>query len=171
MWIRGNGERWTAGADDAPENVRDAIRACRSALGEADVAALAALPERARVGEALAVHGSPVSDVRSFFPQPAEDEAELLEGISVPRLYFGHTHLQFTRTAGGTELVNPGSVGMPLDGDTRAAYALVHEDGSIEPRRVAYDNAVSVAAVRENFGEEPWTEVIAGRIEHARFDG
>jgi diadenosine tetraphosphatase ApaH/serine/threonine PP2A family protein phosphatase len=29
------------------------------------------------------------------------------------------------------ELVNPGSVGMPFDGDTRAAYALLHEDGQI----------------------------------------
>ena len=33
----------------------------------------------------------------------------------------------------------PGSVGLPFDGDARAAYALAHDDGSIEHRRVAYD--------------------------------
>ena len=43
---------------------------------------------------------------------------------------FGHTHLPFRRisTTSGIELVNPGSVGMPFDGDTRAAYALIHHD-------------------------------------------
>ena len=55
---------------------------------------------------------------------------------------FGHTHLPFERTAaGGIELLNPGSVGMPFDGDRRAAYALLHEDGAVERRRVAYDHA------------------------------
>ena len=48
----------------------------------------------------------------------------------------------------GIELVNPGSVGMPFDGDTRAAYALLHDDGRIEHRRVAYDHAASAARVR-----------------------
>jgi predicted phosphodiesterase len=29
---------------------------------------------------------------------------------------FGHTHVQFARSVDGIELVNPGSVGLPLDG-------------------------------------------------------
>ena len=74
-------------------------------------------------------HGSPVSDMQSFLPEPGDDEDELLIGVTDARLYFGHTHLQFRRTAaepnGPVELVNPGSVGIPLDGDHRAAYALV----------------------------------------------
>ena len=47
------------------------------------------------------------------------------------------------------ELINPGSVGMPFDGDPRAAYALVHDDGTIEHRRVAYDHEASAARVRD----------------------
>jgi diadenosine tetraphosphatase ApaH/serine/threonine PP2A family protein phosphatase len=91
----------------------------------------------------------------------------LLASVGERRVVFGHTHLPFARSSvRGIELVNPGSVGMPLDGDTRAAYALVHDDGRVEHRRVAYDNAASAMAVRERFPGD-WTEVVAGRIERA----
>ena len=54
----------------------------------------------------------------------------MLAGTAEQRVVFGHTHLQFRRSGPrGVELLNPGSVGMPLDGDPRAAYALVHDDG------------------------------------------
>lgn len=167
LWIRGNAERWTAvPGDEVP--LPGAVEACRAALGDAVVDELAALPERGHHEDTLIVHGSPVSDVRSFRPQPAPDEAELLAGVTEPRLLFGHTHLPFRRISAhrGVELVNPGSVGMPLDGDPRAAYALIHPGGSVEHRRVAYDHAASAARLREAFAGE-WTEVIAGRIETA----
>lgn len=170
-WIRGNGERWTADPGAAPdsEEVRGAIELCRGLLGEPAVEELAALPQMTEREGTLYCHGSPTSDVRSFLPEPAPDEPELLEGVAARRLVFGHTHLQFTRTTGsGIELVNPGSVGMPFDGDHRAAYALVHHDGRIEPRRVAYDHAASAAAVRDRLGRSG--ETPARRIEQARFD-
>ncbi|HET8953329.1 MAG TPA: hypothetical protein VFN44_22595, partial [Solirubrobacteraceae bacterium] len=63
------------------------------------------------------------------------------------------------------ELVNPGSVGMPFDGDPRAAYALLAGDGRIEHRRVEYDHAASAEQVR-GIGEA-WAEVVARRIERA----
>jgi diadenosine tetraphosphatase ApaH/serine/threonine PP2A family protein phosphatase len=171
FWIRGNGERWVGdpAAGDAPEAVRGAIAACAEALDGATVAELADLPfDHAEAG-ARFCHASPVSDMRSFLPEPADDEAELLEGVEDPLLVFGHTHLPFARTsASGTRLVNPGSVGLPFDGDTRAAYALLHDDGQVEHRRVAYDHAASAAAVRERFAGG-WTEVVARRIETAQF--
>jgi diadenosine tetraphosphatase ApaH/serine/threonine PP2A family protein phosphatase len=172
VWIRGNGERWTADPASAPDNpvVPGAIAASRAALGEATVTELGALPGSVEDEGALVCHGSPPSDVRSFLPEAAEDEAELLEGIAQPRVYFGHTHLPFRRVSAvrGIELVNPGSVGMPFDGDPRAAYALVHADGEIEHRRVAYDHEASATRVR-SLGE-PWTETVARRIEQARMD-
>ena len=82
---------------------------------------------------------------------------------------FGHSHLQFRRPGlNGTDLVNPGSVGMPLDGDTRAAYALAGDGGTVEHRRVGYDIERAVAGVRERLGA--WAEPAALRIERARFD-
>jgi diadenosine tetraphosphatase ApaH/serine/threonine PP2A family protein phosphatase len=171
FWIRGNGERWTGdpGADDAPEPMRPAIAACREVLGEQLVAELAALPFDHAESGARFCHASPVSDMRSFLPEPGDDEADLLEGVEDELLVFGHTHLPFERvSAGGIRLVNPGSVGMPFDGDTRAAYALLDDDGRVEHRRVAYDHAASAAAVRERFDGD-WTATVARRIETAQF--
>ena len=175
-WIRGNGERWTADPSAAPEPVRGATGAAREALGDALVAELNALPESAPLGDdgaTRAWHGSPVSDVRSFAPQAAGDEAELLEGVRERRLVFGHTHLPFRRTSavGEIELVNPGSVGMPFDGDHRAAYALLAPDGSIEHRRVGYDHAAPPAALRARYGDAPWVEIVEYRFVNARLQG
>jgi diadenosine tetraphosphatase ApaH/serine/threonine PP2A family protein phosphatase len=171
-WIRGNGERWTAAPVQAPDNdvVQGAIVACRDALGSGRVQALAALPEQTVIEGTRYCHGSPISDVRSFSPEPAADEDELLAGIGERRLVFGHTHIQFRRAReDGLELVNPGSVGMPFDGDPRAAYALLHADGRLEHRRVAYDHGASADAVRARFEDAPWTETVVRRLRTARF--
>lgn len=171
-WIRGNGERWTADAAQAPDDpvIQGAIAACRAALGDALTAQLAGLDEQVVSEGTRFCHASPPSDVRSFSPESApEEEDELLEGIAEPRLVFGHTHVPFVRTSsGGVELVNPGSVGMPFDGDPRAAYALLAPGGTIEHRRVAYDHAASAARVREAF-DGAWTDTVARRVERAMF--
>ncbi|HWI07371.1 MAG TPA: metallophosphoesterase family protein [Solirubrobacteraceae bacterium] len=172
-WIRGNGERWTAHPQDAPEFLRGAAEAAREALGDPLVAEHDALPESAAVADGTrAWHGSPVSDVRSFTPDPGDDEAELLAGATDRRLIFGHTHLPFARraVAGDVELVNPGSVGMPLDGDHRAAYALLHDDATIEHRRVAYDHDAVPDALRGRYGDAAWLERILYRFTRARFE-
>jgi diadenosine tetraphosphatase ApaH/serine/threonine PP2A family protein phosphatase len=168
VWIRGNGERWTANPGDAPDDevVQGAIAASRDELGEALVERLGALPEQHADGEARFCHASPPSDVRGFAPEENDDDVELLAAVGEDRLFVGHTHLQFRRRSErGIEVVNPGSVGMPFDGDTRAAYALVAPDGEVELRRVAYDHERSAAAVRERF--PGFGEVVARRIEQA----
>jgi diadenosine tetraphosphatase ApaH/serine/threonine PP2A family protein phosphatase len=172
VWIRGNGERWTDDPVAAPDQpvIQAAIEAARSALGAELVAHLGRLPAHADDGDSLICHGSPISDVRSFSPEPADDDDELMGGVTPARIVFGHTHLPFRREAGAVELVNPGSVGMPFDGDPRAAYALVHPDGSIEHRRVAYDHLASARRVREAFGGANWTDTVAKRIERSRMD-
>ncbi len=172
-WIRGNGERWTADPDAAPEPVRPATAVAREALGSALVRELDALPPSAPLDDhTRAWHGSPVSDVRSFLPEPADDEAELLDGVRERRLVFGHTHLPFARISPihGIELVNPGSVGMPFDGDHRAAYALLHDDGAIEHRRVPYDHAAVPAALRDRYGDAAWLAGPLHRFTHARIE-
>jgi predicted phosphodiesterase len=169
--IRGNAERWVGAPDELPEGfeAREAVLACRKALGAGLAAELAALPFELHQHERLVVHASPKSDVRSFLPEPADDEPELLAGVEARQLVFGHTHLPFRREAGGIDLVNPGSVGMPFDGDPRAAYAILHDDGRVEHRRVAYDHAGSAAMLRERFGPGGWADVVARRIERATF--
>src|SRR4051812_44401746 len=83
QWIRGNVDRWTANPDDAPDHPmpQSAIAACRAELGDALVEELGSLPEQIVIDGVRYCHASPVSDLRSFFPEPAADEHELLAGV------------------------------------------------------------------------------------------
>ncbi len=164
-WIRGNVDRWLVDSSDIPDPMVELVERSRAMLGEELCRELAALPESTTRGGTLFCHASPLSDMDSFYPEPQDSDADRLMGVEVERVVFGHTHLAFQREGpGGIQLVNPGSVGMPLDGDHRAAYAVM--DGErVEQRRVEYDWQASAAAVRELVGELP-----ARRIELARFD-
>jgi putative phosphoesterase len=165
-WIRGNVDRWLVDAPDAPEAMIEAIERSRELAGPELSRELAALPESTTHAGTLYCHASPLSDMDSFYPEPHDTDLERLMGVEARRVVFGHTHLQFRREGpGGIDLVNPGSVGIPLDGDRRAAYALVHDDDAIELRRVEYDWQAAAREVRQKVGELPAT-----RIEQARFD-
>jgi diadenosine tetraphosphatase ApaH/serine/threonine PP2A family protein phosphatase len=109
-----------------------------------------------------------MSDVESFAPEPQPGEERMLAGEAERTILFGHSHRQFRRPGpNGTELVNPGSVGAPLDGDPRAAWAVL-EDGEIAFRRTAYDVERAVAEMR-SLGE--WAEPIARRIQQGSDPG
>ena len=164
-WIRGNADRWLVDRHDAPAPVGDIAARTAELLGDELVAELAGLPESAEIGDTFYCHASPRSDMQSFGAEPGPLDSDLLDGVTKRRVVFGHTHVQFQRTdSGGTELLNPGSVGMPWDGDHRAAYAVIDGD-RVDCRRVEYDWEASVAAVRERVHE-----LVARRMELARFD-
>jgi diadenosine tetraphosphatase ApaH/serine/threonine PP2A family protein phosphatase len=171
-WLQGNWERWQANptsARDLPV-VLGANAFVSDALGTGAVQELGGLPTQAVLGDTLFVHASPHSDVVAFAPEAnAEDDAKLLLEVPQARIVFGHSHLQFQRSAeGGTVLVNPGSVGLPWDGDTRAAYAtLDDETDTITLHRVAYD-VEAAAAPLDAIGAE-WATVTAQRLRTARF--
>jgi len=63
----------------------------------------------------------------------------------------GHTHWPMVKTISGVLFVNAGSAGRPGDGDSRAAYALLHfapnAPPRVEIRRVAYSVEEVVAAL------------------------
>jgi len=146
--------------------MRPVIQASRELAGPELCERMAALPESVAEDGTLYCHASPLSDMDSFYPEPQDTDVERLMGVEARRVVFGHTHLQFRREGpGGIDLVNPGSVGIPLDGDRRAAYALVHDDDTIELRRVDYDWDSAARNVRAKIGELP-----AKRIEQARFE-
>jgi predicted phosphodiesterase len=138
-WIRGNGERWLRQPPlDRPE-VMELFAAQGSGLGT-DEGWLYSLQAHCELDGVLYVHGSPLSDVDSFPPEQGEDDERMLNGVRDKTVVFGHSHQQFRRPGpNGTTLINPGSAGMPLDGDARAAYALRGDDGEFEFRRVEYD--------------------------------
>lgn len=113
------------------------------------------------------VHGSPRDEEEYVFL--AREAYSILAQATVPLTFFGHTHVQgaywiddVTETEGAVALaysskkgqqhfplplektaiylINPGSVGQPRDGDSRAAFALYDTDAaSVTFHRVPYD--------------------------------
>jgi predicted phosphodiesterase len=162
-WIRGNGERWLREPPlDRPEVMASYDDFTRGVPDDV-VDGLYHLPPQAELDGILFVHGSPLSDVESFAPEPQPDEARMLAGVRDRTVVFGHSHQQFRRPGpDGTELFNPGSVGMPLDGDVRAAWGTL-DDGDFTFRRTEYDVQRAADAYRAMGGE--FGEFAARRIE------
>ena len=161
-WIRGNGERWLLEPPEDRPEVREMYGRFRDQISAEEVEWLFNLPPRAELDGILYVHGSPLADDDSFAAEPHQGEERLLAGVRERTVVFGHSHLQFRRPGpNGTDLVNPGSVGMPLDGDRRAAWAT--RDGDFAFRRVEYDVERAAAAYRAMGGG--FGEFAARRIE------
>ncbi len=81
-----------------------------------------------------------LQDIRTYLNKDAafyEKLKTLSDGIYV----FGHTHVQWHARFSGKLFINPGSCGLPLDGDNAAAYTILDEakDLSVLERRVPYD--------------------------------
>lgn len=89
------------------------------------------------------VHGSPRSHWESIFAlTPDEEVLPMLEGVEENLVITGHTHLQMDRQVGRWRVINPGPLGMPLDGYYEANYMLLDSTAvgwTPTFRRVAYD--------------------------------
>ncbi len=97
-------------------------------------------------------HGSPVSFYDYIKPDTTEDAIkELIKGVDAEFIFIGHSHLPFVRKVGDVTLVNPGSVGQPRDGDTRASCA-VFDTGTLQAEiiRVEYDVEGVFRKIRTN---------------------
>ena len=97
-----------------------------------------------------AFHATPTDHLLSYRITPDLDDEELKKEVADVRadiVLLGHTHLPMSRGAWTKVVLNPGSVGQPLDGDPRASYAVI-EDGMAEIRRVEYDIEATVAGIR-----------------------
>jgi len=159
-WLRGNTERELLGEDDLAGG---AFTWTREALGRRQLEWLHALPEHVSFGGELFCHGSPLSDEVTFGLEPGPDDERLLAGERRRLIVFGHSHAQFRRPGPAeTRLVNPGSVGLPMDGDRRAAWALRSPDGAIEFRRTEYD--VDAVIARLGGLDAEWAVTAARRL-------
>ncbi|MGE5262478.1 MAG: metallophosphoesterase family protein [Acidobacteriota bacterium] len=88
-------------------------------------------------------HGSPMNPRDPIYPTTTEDEIQtLFAGVDETFLVTGHTHLAMDRRVGRWRVLNPGSVGVPLDGKLSAGYMLLDGDAAgWRPsfRRVPFD--------------------------------
>lgn len=116
-------------------------------------------------------HAAPGSINRYTWPwAPVDELARLRVDPGTQLVLFGHMHHAFVRTVKGFTVVNPGSVGLPFDGDNRASYAIIEiGDGGIaaQIRRVPYDVEASIR-MAEQLGM-PDADLFAQGLRQAEF--
>jgi predicted phosphodiesterase len=119
------------------------------------------------------VHGSPQSSRDMLLPENDPDTRQAFEragllspNYSPPRsviptldeidenaLICGHTHIPWVQEHEGKLALNPGSVGLPINGDPRARYAILSwqdDHWRTEHRALAYDTGRTRAAFQKN---------------------
>jgi putative phosphoesterase len=102
--------------------------------------------------------GDPGDDEGSLTPDmPDEQLAKVALEARAEIILCGCTHQPFSRSVEGVWFINPGSAGLPSDGDPRAAYAIVEVgrgETHVFPHRVPYDVDCLVAELeRHNLPE------------------
>lgn len=149
----------------------------RNLLAADEVAWLRRLPTevsfRMEEYRLFAVHATPKDPLFSYRLTPELEDAELKQEVADVRadlVLVGHTHRAMSRGAWSKVVVNPGSVGQPLDGDPQASYALI-EGGVATLRRVAYDVEKTVDGIRRMPLPTDMSEALTGILRTAQPTG
>jgi putative phosphoesterase len=158
QFILGNGDRVVlaqmrgAESSEVPEQFREVVRWVAQQLDPEHERLLAGWPKTCRVeirglGEVLFCHATPRNDTEIFTRLTSEDRLlPIFEGLNVPVVVCGHTHMQFDRTIGGIRVLNAGSAGMPF-GEPGAYWLLFGPD--IQLRHTTYDLAKAAERIRD----------------------
>jgi predicted phosphodiesterase len=158
QFLQGNGDREVlaqmAGTETGavPEPFREVVRWVAEQLPPEHARLLASWPKTLHIeirglGEALFCHATPRSDTEIFTRSTPEDRLlPVFEGLDVPLVICGHTHMQFDRTIGRVRVVNAGSVGMPY-GEPGAYWLLLGPE--IQFRHTAYDLTKAAERIRD----------------------
>jgi predicted phosphodiesterase len=127
-------------------------------LGPARTEFLAGLPFSHRIAPApdqtlLVVHANPHDQERAILPRMSQSQLDdlLAETGDWVALAFGHLHVPFATRWRDRLLVDVASAGLSMDGDRRAAYAILTWDGSVwraEHRRVFYNLPLAANEMR-----------------------
>jgi diadenosine tetraphosphatase ApaH/serine/threonine PP2A family protein phosphatase len=181
--IEGNTDRYIAGPT-FPAPFTDLREWYRTKLGEEALEWCCNLPFDLRVrsgdgGELLIVHATPTDiedlliteqDEWQTHPLTTEEKAAgRLGDASADLIVYGHIHYTSSGTLDKRSLASIGSVGLPFDGDHRAAYAIAewnNAEWTLEHRRVEYDHESVAREVRTQ--GLPLAEARAQRLELAR---
>jgi predicted phosphodiesterase len=95
------------------------------------------------------VHACPSDPLYAYMPPQRTDAewAAALDGVKTPMTLIGHTHLAFVRPVGTGLVINPGSLGMPKDGDPHGSYVVL-DGASVQFCRIAYDPEPLIARLQ-----------------------
>lgn len=110
--------------------------------------------------DVLFCHATPQNDTDVFTAQTPDHTVRALLGeVAADVLVCGHTHMQFQRTVGATQVVNAGSVGMPF-GHTGAHWLLLDGEsagdvaGGLAFQRTDYDRERAAERIRQSSDPE-----------------
>jgi len=106
------------------------------------------------------VHATPRDPMDEYAPADAEFWARRLEQIEADIVCVGHTHMPFTLEVGNKLVVNPGSVGLPRDGNPRASYAVL-EGRKVELKRIDYPIETTINVIKASTLPDPAKELLA----------
>jgi predicted phosphodiesterase len=173
LCLAGNHDWAALGKLDLEEFNPDARRAAiwtQEQLTVESLEWLGALPERVptQAAQFTLVHGSPRYPIWEYVLTPVVARTNF-DFFDTPICLMGHTHVPVVyRDQGWTAtaeqlvetepldlsqdrmMINPGSVGQPRDGDSRAAYALLDLDAlTLTHYRVQYDIAATQARMEQ----------------------
>jgi diadenosine tetraphosphatase ApaH/serine/threonine PP2A family protein phosphatase len=158
QFIQGNGEvdvlAEMAGMEVSrvPKQFREVVRWSARQLRPEHEQLLANWPSTCRLeirglGEVLFCHATSRSDTEIFTRLTLEDRLlPVFEGLNVPVVICGHTHMQFDRTIGNVRVANAGSVGMPF-GESGAHWLLLGP--KIQFQHTTYDLAKAAERIRD----------------------
>jgi len=120
------------------------------ALGPAERRYLLQLPVTRRFTLAgqrfLLVHATPRDPLDEYLLKDPAIWSKRLRDVQADIVCVGHTHVQYNIMVNGVVVLNPGSVGLPRDGDPRAAFAVI-DDNRIELKRAVYPVEETIARV------------------------
>jgi putative phosphoesterase len=116
----------------------------------------------------LLVHASPRDPLEEYVPGDPDEWEKRLGQVKADFVLVGHTHHQFEFRLKHTTVLNPGSVGLPRDGDPRARYAVI-TDGVAEMRAVEYDVERTVAATLASALDPPAKKQLADVYRHGKY--
>ncbi|MCA8996129.1 MAG: metallophosphoesterase family protein [Planctomycetaceae bacterium] len=105
------------------------------------------------------VHATPRDPMDEYLGPDRERWKPRIEGIDAQFLCVGHSHTPFHLSIGDRQVINPGSVGQPRDGDWRASYAMIDE-GKVEFHRVSYDLDACISQMKTT-GMKAWAIELA----------
>jgi putative phosphoesterase len=135
----------------------------RTLIGSEDMRYLATLPLTQYLtlddSRFLLVHATPRDPMDEYATADVAFWERRLAGIDADLICVGHTHFPYVLEVGDKIVVNPGSVGLPRDGDPRASYAIL-EDHRIELKRIEYPVGNTVAAIHDSAMPEPAKEFL-----------
>lgn len=136
-------------------------------IGEARLELLRELLESRTVAKVGLVHASPGDLWRAPMPDASDEELTTTYGpVGAEIVVYGHIHRPFARHLGKRTVANAGSVGLPFDGDPRAGYLLIDDQG-VELIRVEYGVDAEVGALRAS--GYPDADRIAEMLRSGRF--